>query len=173
MHWLDARGAIDLLPLKRLANGNYEISPFHAGQDPTLGNLFQYAYYRPEPPRAAKVMKTVPSWKPGAETLSLEVEASRTRSQILIFRSSTIDPKRPYLMLGIAKDDATEEGLLRLADQDPKPKKLRFKIKTSELNSNEPFELFALELNYPPDGIPEGSERLATRWKVTPPAAGP
>jgi hypothetical protein len=169
LHWLNGDGKIDLLPLARKPDGTYQIHPFHAGQDPTLGNLFQYALHRPQPPSTPRLTQKFSTWSPTAERVALECELARPGNSLILYRENLADPKGEPRLLGIARDGGSEQGFLRFSDLDKKPARLRLEIKTSELRSDQPYQLFALELNYPPSGVPKAGRQNAQSWLVTPP----
>lgn len=172
MHWLDGERRIDVLPLKRSADGTYLIHPLDAGSDPRLGNIFQYAYFRPEPVKAPKLGQTFGTWKPSGkedQAVSASLTLSKPGNFALFFRDGS-DPKtRPFEVLGYAQDGKTEKDLFRFPDLAAKPGALKVEIKTSSLAAADPYELMVVELNFPPDGIPEGAKQAAARWTVTPP----
>lgn len=169
LHWLTPEGKLDLLPLRRKADGSYQIHPFHAGQDPTLGNIFQYAFHRPEPPLTPQLTEKFSTWSSKQKTVILESQLSRPGNSIILYRDHPTDPRGEPKLLGIARDNSKEEGFLRFADSEEKPARLKIKIKTSELRSEEPYQLHALELNYPPAGVPKLGRASAQSWLITPP----
>jgi hypothetical protein len=169
LHWLDPRGSVDVLPLRKRPDGSFEMHPFNAGVDPTTGNLFQYAFYRPEPPRAAEMDSRPNTWKRGQDAVKLAARVSRPESYVVILRDR--GPGRPLQLLGMVKDDSGAEAMMRFADMDLEPGKVRFALRTLDLDGADPFQLYAIEMNYPPASIPSGAQTLATQWTLTPPAA--
>jgi len=169
LHWLNGDGKIDLLPLVRKPDGTYQIHPFHAGQDPTLGNLFQYALHRPQAPSTPRLTQKFSTWSSTAERVALECALARPGNYLILYRENPADPKGEPRLLGIARDGGSEQGFLRFSDLDKKPARLQLEIKTSELRSDQPYQLSALELNYPPSGVPKTGRQNAQSWLVTPP----